>query len=112
MTWRAFVEPDHVRLGRGVAVHLGQDHGDGSFSILHPAELVVQRMEPDAAAVQQPPFLRIEDDMARGLLDALAAHYGGTADMRQLRKDYEAERARVDKMLAALTLPHVSRGTS
>jgi hypothetical protein len=81
------------------------DHGDGTFSIVKPAELVVQRLEPDAAAAHQDPFLRIEDDMARAVLDALAAHYGGTLDARQLRKDYEAERRRVDKMIDRLTQP-------
>lgn len=37
------------------------------------------------------------------LLDALARHFGGTGDSRQLRKDYDAERGRVDKLIATLT---------
>jgi hypothetical protein len=43
--------------------------------------------------------------VAHALLDALAAHYGGTSDLRRLRADYDAERRRVDKMIDRLTLP-------
>jgi hypothetical protein len=49
------------------------------------------------------PTITIPDDVARALLDALAAHYGGTGDTRQLRRDYDDERKRVDRLIAALT---------
>lgn len=52
---------------------------------------------------EDPPTITIPDEVARALLDALAAHYGGTGDTRQLRRDYDAERARVDRLIAALT---------
>lgn len=47
------------------------------------------------------PFLRFhDDDVARALYEALANYFGGTGhDTRALRKDYDAERERVDKMI-------------
>jgi hypothetical protein len=45
--------------------------------------------------------LFLPDEIALPLLNALAAHYGGTSDMRTLRADYVAERARVDKFIDA-----------
>jgi hypothetical protein len=45
------------------------------------------------------PYLMLPDSLARKLLDALAAHYGGVSEARQMRKDLDAERGRVDKLL-------------
>jgi hypothetical protein len=45
------------------------------------------------------PALRIPTDAARALYDALAQHFGGTSNSKQLRADYDAERARVDKFI-------------
>lgn len=53
-------------------------------------------------ALEEPPGLFIPTEAARALYDALGQHYGGTSDMRQLRADYNAERARVDKVLGVL----------
>lgn len=44
------------------------------------------------------PSARIPTDAARALYDALAQHFGGTSNSKQLRADYDAERARVDKL--------------
>ena len=49
------------------------------------------------------PTLYMPDEVARPLLDALIKHYFGGEDTRQLRKDYDAERARVDLFIAHLT---------
>jgi hypothetical protein len=51
---------------------------------------------------QVPTFL-LPSTVARALLDALAQHFGGTGDVRQLRKEHDAERARVDKLIATLS---------
>lgn len=41
-----------------------------------------------------------DESIARAMYEALAEHFGGTAvNALQLRKDYEAERARVDRMI-------------
>lgn len=48
------------------------------------------------------PLIFIPGDVARVLLDALTAHYGGTGDTRALRQDYDGERKRVDRMIDAM----------
>jgi hypothetical protein len=46
------------------------------------------------------PWLRLQEDDARALYEALADYYGhAAADVRLLRNDYEAERRRVDKFI-------------
>jgi hypothetical protein len=48
------------------------------------------------------PTLRLGQEEARALLDALTTHYGGVDDKRTLRADYLAERERVDKLAAVV----------
>lgn len=45
------------------------------------------------------PTLRLGTEAARALLDALAARFEGSEGTRTLRRDYDAERARVDKLI-------------
>ncbi|MEO1961522.1 MAG: hypothetical protein ABGW82_11240 [Paracoccus sp. (in: a-proteobacteria)] len=60
----------------------------------------------DGAEPQPHPGLSLRRDDARALYEALADLFGHTAqDARALRRDYEAERGRVDKMLDALIHP-------
>jgi hypothetical protein len=48
-------------------------------------------------------WLRLEQDTARAVYEALADHFGhGTNDVRALRRDHDAERARVDKLTDAI----------
>lgn len=56
----------------------------------------------DDTAVYTEPSLTMPEPMARALLDGLAAHFGGTGELLTLRRDYEAERKRVDQMIDAL----------
>lgn len=111
MTWKAYVEHDHSRMG--VAVHLGQIiHVDGArmVRIAQPAELAVTTAESDeGATITTPPWLRLPEDVAHALLDALAAHFAGASDTRQLRRDYDAERARTDKLTDAVIRIAVSQ---
>lgn len=59
------------------------------------------RMEDDEADRLH---IRVED--ARAIYEALADFFGHSGhDTRALRKDYDAERGRVDKLLAHLTRP-------
>lgn len=44
------------------------------------------------------------DGEARALLEALTRHYSGTEDTRALRKDYDDERKRVDKLAETLSV--------
>lgn len=54
---------------------------------------------------ERPPELHIKEDVAKVLLETLAEYFGGTGDTRTLRRDYEAERLRVDKLLEKLSSP-------
>ncbi len=100
MTVRAHVDYDHGRMGVAVWLARSRDH---RLHVVEPVELTFNDVGLDEAAAWTEPTLRIPEDMARALLDALAAHFGGSSDVQTLRKDYLAERARVDKMIDHLT---------
>lgn len=100
MTDRAYVTQDFPR---GVAVHLVQERGQDRYAVGLPTDIVFRDQDADAAGTYQEPTLRLPESIARALLDALAAHFGGTAEVQTLRGDYLAERARVDKMIDHLT---------
>lgn len=55
---------------------------------------------PEGSAA--PASYHFSDEVAKALLDALLDHFRGGHDARDLRKDYDSERARVDKMIEAL----------
>lgn len=65
--------------------------------------VTVTRRERDAREVSDAEPLRLSHDMARALYEALAKHFGGAPETATLRKDYEAERARVDTFIGHLT---------
>jgi len=48
------------------------------------------------------PTLTLTDDMARALMEELTRHYHGADDSRALRRDYDAERKRVDDLTGHL----------
>lgn len=102
--WRAAVEPDFAF--QGVRVHLGQAHGgpyeSGAIrSVAEPVDVLMTE-HPEHTALSKP-FLRLPEDAARALYDALGEHFGGTSDVRQLRADLYAERQRVDRFIDFLT---------
>lgn len=78
---------------------------DGIRAVLHMAADSPFRFEwtdlgPPGLAVPdsvlEPTFV-LPFDSGRALLDALARHYSGAEDTRALRRDYDAERSRVDE---------------
>lgn len=97
---RARVEADFA--GDGVAVWLGRKLETG-FVTVEPTNLVMQVRDAGSVAVANEPAFRLPEDLARALLDALATHFGGVSEVQSLRRDYLAERARVDKMIDHLT---------
>lgn len=97
---RAFVTQD---LGHfDLANHLVNHRGD-TISVGQPTDIVFANQ--DDQSVHTPPTLRMPEDMARSLLDALSRHFGGSTDVQTLRGDYLAERKRVDIFIAHLTNP-------
>jgi hypothetical protein len=99
----AHIEIDFI--GQGIAVNVIRRNGDriDVLMVLGTVDTfpIWRTLEP---ATQAPPGLRIPDDVAKALLDALLDHYRGGHDARELRKDYDAERARVDIFIKHLTV--------
>lgn len=59
--------------------------------------------EGDSTEAAHEERLSLPTDEARALYEALAEHYGhGTNDTRALRRDYDAERVRGDKLTDAI----------
>ena len=55
----------------------------------------------ESLALPDEAWLRLDEDIARAMYEALAEYFGHAGhDIRTLRKDYEAERKRVDLFIA------------
>jgi hypothetical protein len=104
MTWRALIGDDVASFARmTLDVHL-LDKWQGGYAILGPGgESRTVVTEPDASPLTTAPALRIPTDAAPALLAALSRHLGAVEHPEQLRRDYEAERARVDRFIQHLT---------
>jgi hypothetical protein len=92
---------DPVRGGVQVVIGIPTDDPSASASVVVALERHGPKHEAVGALLPSPTIF-IPDDIAIPLLNALAAHYGGTADMRTLRSDYLAERERVDLLIRTL----------
>jgi hypothetical protein len=84
--------------------------GDGLRAVLHmtdqPFRFRWDDLGPLEASVSdsvlEPTFV-LPYDSGRALLDALTRHYHGAEDTRALRRDYDAERHRVDMQNAVIS---------
>lgn len=98
--WRAGVmhrDPMYLNL----AIALGRRSPDGDVLVSAiSADGFTTELIGESQAWDRP--LRIPVDAARALHDALAQHFGGTTSSKHLRADYDAERARVDKLTDAV----------
>jgi hypothetical protein len=101
MTARAYVQPDLGALGNGVLIFLKDSGYDGHVYIAEFADIVMQEHD-QATIADDPKPLRLSEDMARAVYEALAAHFGGGPDMTTLRRDYTNERIRVDRLIGLL----------
>lgn len=104
MSVRAHVTPDYARFG--VAVTVVRRVENAAYMLVPGDEATFDEwrlLNPDVVA--EGSTYRFPDDVATALLDALLDHYRGGHDARQLRKDYDAERARVDKLIDVLVTP-------
>lgn len=97
MSTRAKVEWD-PRL-RGVRLAVGRDGG-----YLTWGQTGCQPYDPEGAQHGPEGWLTLDEDDARAIYEALADWFGHSGhDTRSLRKDYDAERRRVDNLIAHLT---------
>lgn len=99
MTWRIGITPEAIC--DGIAVQIARRYPDAGMvevvTFERRSEIVDANVHPHGV-----PSLRLDDDLGRALLDALAEHYGNTSGGRQQRADYEHERKRVDRLIGAL----------
>jgi hypothetical protein len=59
-------------------------------------------MRPAPEGDHAEPTIRLRESQALALLTALQRHFEGGEQVARLRKDYDAERARVDKLTDAV----------
>lgn len=83
---------------QSIALHLGIDSSAGRLLKGHDGVHLVTTVEPEPPEDYRP-ALTVSDSMGLLIVRELTRHYGGVEDTRSLRRDYDAERARVDKML-------------
>lgn len=74
------------------------EHSDHRYRLLQMDDGVVSWTEwtDDAVTRDDKPSILLPHDSGRALLQALVEHYQGAEDTRALRRDYDAERKRVD----------------
>lgn len=89
-------------LRRTLAIYLADETRHG-YEYVQPDGTVLSIAKDDPATAELEPSLTLREEHARALLDALITHFNGGENTRQLRKDYEAERARVDRLIGVLT---------
>lgn len=97
--WERALVSQHF--SRGVGVWLLERrlyNGSPTTAVAQSADLTFVNHD-EATMLPTSPSLLLSDGHARALLDALSAHYGGSSDVQTLRKDYMAERARVDRFI-------------
>ena len=99
MSARAIVQDDWERNGVKILVRPSED------KVLHWETPSVVTIDDRERGILPPEdaLLRLPDEIARALYEALSRHYGGGGDMTSLRRDYDAERKRVDTFIAHLT---------
>lgn len=102
MTTRARVEFDPTSFGVRIAIQRTSDNGPVR-EVLQWEPLVARTYDATQGAATEgdSDWLRLPEDDARALYEALADHFGHAGnDVRALRRDYEAERKRVDLFIA------------
>lgn len=88
----------------GVAVLIGQHDENGRrLATLKFNDGISSWEPPGKPGFPIEPTLRLDHEEANALLRALANHYQGVDDQRALRKDYDDERGRVDKLIDVVT---------
>jgi len=98
MSARAHVEFDAARFGVRLAVQLASGENE-STCIVWPDWPVAQVVR--AGEDEPNVWLPLTEDVARAIYEALGDHFGHSGhDTRALRKDYDAERKRVDLFIA------------
>lgn len=92
---------EHEFIGDTLRFYVRDVHG-GFVDVYEPdGHIRTYELGANHAPVMKP-ALEIPRDAAPALLAALAKFLGAVEHPEQLRKDYDAERARVDRLIGAL----------
>jgi hypothetical protein len=90
----------------GVRISVVQQHEGRPHSILRvdddPGRFRWEPIEDPRAEVKA--TMTLQNEEARALLDSLTRFFHGAEDTRALRRDYEAERGRVDLLVGSLSM--------
>lgn len=86
-------------LRRTIDLYVGHEY-EGCYTSV-AADGSRTTLNPEDQTPSEPTITLLEAE-ARALLSALLRHFEGGDDMRALRKDYDAERGRVDKLTDAV----------
>ena len=88
---------------QGIGIWLGQFNGssrqiatgitDGCLNLKH---------EDGPVSAMSEPVIRLPEDAARALCDALVAHFDGASDIRTVRAELDQEKRRVDTLIDQL----------
>lgn len=98
MTARAIVETDFMQDGIRVAISPRPNR-----LIVWAGSVTVKETTPEMAP-DSDMWLPLDRESGRALYEALADHFGHSGnDNRALRRDYDAERARVDRLIGHIT---------
>ena len=98
MSARVRTEYDH--LGAGVRIAISpREHERLVWS-----QFPTARRDETPTDLSEDEWLRLDEDVARALYESLADYFGHAGhDTRALRRDYDAERKRVDQFISHLT---------
>lgn len=100
---RAYVTEDLLGMAVRISIVQQPDGGQPEGILRAHDDPARFRWEPiEDSGVEVKPTLTLQRDEARAMLDALTRLFQGAEDTRALRKDYDAERARVDNLTRAL----------
>jgi hypothetical protein len=101
---RAYVTEDLLGMAVRISI-VRQVEGDHLLSMLRVLDDDSTRFrwqQIEDSGIEMKPTLTLQRDEARAMLDGLTRLFQGAEDTRALRKDYDAERARVDALARAL----------
>lgn len=94
-------------MGLGTTVHVVNTYENGlGNTVLRldsgSGSCLWEPYDPNDLTAAPEPTFRLPAGVGRALLDALMQHYNGAEDTRALRRDYDAERKRVDDQMNVL----------
>lgn len=95
----------HEPLGRYVDIFVVDEVTDGRLVTFGPGDQQRLVQPGEAAEPDLEPTVRLPEHALPALLGSLAAHLGAVEHPAALRKDYDAERARVDRLIDLAARP-------